>query len=82
MKTFPMSQSDLMLLLPLGWQQYLDNQPTFGAYKASYTPDRAAAALDRLRAAVALPDDAARGATAEMTRGELLTQGREFLEAW
>jgi len=77
-----MSQSDLALLLPLAWQNYLDNQPKFGEYKAGYTPALAPAALARLNAALALPDDAARGANAELTRGELLEQGREFLDAW
>lgn len=82
MKTLPMSQSDLALLLPLAWQNYLDNQPTFGEYKTSYTAALAAAALARLKAAEALPDEAARDAAAEMTRGELVEQGREFLEVW
>lgn len=77
-----MSQSDLTLLLPLAWQNYLDHQPKFGQYKARYTPALAAGALARLQAAEALPDEEARGAAAELTRGELLEQGREFLEAW
>ncbi|WP_310397385.1 carboxypeptidase regulatory-like domain-containing protein [Hymenobacter sp.] len=82
MKNLPMSQSDLALLLPLAWQHYLDHQPKFGEYKASYSPELAATALARLKAAEALPDEAARGARAEMTRGELLEQGREFLAVW
>ena len=77
-----MSQSDLALLLPLAWQNYLDNQPKFGNYKASYTAELAAKALARFKAADALPDEAARTANAELTRGELLVQGREFLDAW
>jgi hypothetical protein len=77
-----MSQSDLSLLLPLAWQNYLEHQPKFGEYKTSYTPALAEGALARLQAAEALPDDAARGAAAELTRGELLEQGREFLDVW
>ena len=77
-----MSQSDLLLLLPLAWQNYLDYLPTFGGYKASYTAAVAAGALDRLATAAALPDEAARDAAHELTRGELVGQGREFLDAW
>lgn len=77
-----MSQSDLSLLLPLAWANYLDQQPKFVAYKAGYNVDLAPAALARLRAAEALPDDAARNGAPELTRGELLVQTREFLDAW
>jgi hypothetical protein len=77
-----MSQSDLGLLLPLAWQNYLNNQPKFEGYKERYTAKLAAEALARFNAAEQLPDDAARGANAELTRGELLEQGREFLDAW
>jgi hypothetical protein len=33
MRTFPLSQSDLALLLSLAWHSYLDNQPQFVDYK-------------------------------------------------
>ena len=82
MRTLPMSQSDLLLLLPLAWQNYLDHLPAFGGYKASYTAAVAAGALARLATAGALPDEAARDAAHELTRGELVVQGREFLDAW
>jgi len=82
MKVLPMSQSDLIRLLPLGWQNYLDNQPRFANYKKSYTPAVATGALQRLADAQKLPDLDARTANPELTRTELVEQAREFLEVW
>ena len=82
MPNLPMAQADLLLLLPLAWQNYLDQLPKFGAYKRGYTADLATEALKQLGAAKALPNDQARGATAEATRDELLAQRDEFLDVW
>ncbi len=82
MLNLSMSQSDLTRVLPLAWQNYLDYQPQLAGYKARYTPELAAAALDRFEAALLLPDAQARKADPELTRLELVTQGREFLEVW
>lgn len=82
MKVLPMSQSDLIRLLPLGWQNYLDHQLRFASYKKSYTPAVATAALTRLADAQKLPDLDARTANPELTRTELVEQAREFLEVW
>jgi hypothetical protein len=77
-----MSQSALMRVLPLGWQNYLDNQPKFAGYKKSYTTKLATDALTKLAAAQLLPDFDARLANPELTRTELVEQSREFLEVW
>ncbi len=77
-----MSQSDLMRVIPLAWQNYLDYQPRLSEYKASYTPELATAAMGRFEAALLLPDDQARNADPEVTRIELVVQAREFLEVW
>ena len=69
-------------MLPLAWQNYLDYQPKLAGYKARYTPALATAALGRLDAALLLPDVQARNADPELTRIELVTQSREFLEVW
>jgi hypothetical protein len=82
MRTLPMSQSDLLLLLPLGWQHYQDHLPRFAEYKDGYTLARATAALAQLEAANVLPTEDAREADAEVTRSLLLEQGREFLDVW
>ncbi|MDQ2768922.1 MAG: carboxypeptidase-like regulatory domain-containing protein [Bacteroidota bacterium] len=82
MLNLSMSQSDLTRVLPLAWQNYLDNQPKLAGYKARYTPELATAAQARFEAALLLPDAQARNADPELTRMELLTQGREFLEVW
>ena len=78
----PMSQGDLYLLLPLAWQQYADNQAAFEKYKKSYTLQFGTDAVARLAAAGLLPDAQARGASAEVLRGELVGQATEFLDAW
>ena len=82
MLNLSMSQSDLTRVLPLAWQNYADHQPKLAAYKARYTPGFATAALGRFEAALLLPDVQARNADPELTRIELLTQAREFLEVW
>jgi len=82
MLNLSMSQSDLTRVLPLAWQNYLDYQPTLAKYKARYTPALATAAQGRIEAALLLPDVQARNADPELTRIELVTQGREFLEVW
>ena len=83
MATYPMSQGDLYLVLPLAWQQYADNQPAFAGYKKiKYTAALGTEALTRLAAAMALPDDQARGAMPESTRVELAQQTQEFLDVW
>ena len=82
MLNLSMSQSDLTRVLPLAWQNYLDYQPKLAAYKARYTPELAAVALANFDKALLLPDAQARNADPELTRIELLTQGREFLEVW
>jgi hypothetical protein len=82
MESLPMSQSDLLLLLPLGWQNYQNNLTKFAGYKQRYTAQLATDALARLMAARQLPSDDARGADAEKTRLELVEQSREFLEVW
>ena len=83
MATYPMSQGDLYLVLPLAWQQYADNQPAFAGYKKiKYTAVLGTEALTRLAAAMALPDDQARGAMPESTRVELAQQTQEFLDVW
>lgn len=82
MLNLSMSPSDLTRVLPLAWQNYLDYQPQLAGYKARYTPDLATAAMGRFDAALLLPDAQARNADPELTRIELVTQGREFLEGW
>ena len=69
-------------MLPLAWQNYLDYQPKLVKYKARYTSMLATAGLGRFEAALLLPDAQARNADPELTRIELMTQGREFLEVW
>ena len=66
MLNLSMSQSDLTRVLPLAWQNYLDNQPQLAGYKARYTPELAAAALGRFEAALLLPDAQARKADPEL----------------
>jgi Carboxypeptidase regulatory-like domain len=83
MATYPMSQADLYLLLPLAWQHYADHQKAFGAYKKTkYTPALADEAMARIEAAMKLPSLQARGAMPESTRIELVQQTDEFLDAW
>ena len=82
MLNLSMSQSDLTRVLPLAWQNYLDYQPKLAKYKARYTPALATVALGRFEAALLLPDAQVRNADPELTRIELMTQGREFLEVW
>ncbi len=82
MKSLPMSQGDLYLVLPLAWQQYQQHQARFAAYKRSYTPELAEQALGRLTAAQALPDEQARGAVAVRSRDGLVQQVDELLTAW
>lgn len=82
MANLPMSQGDLYLLLPLAWQHYLDHLATFADYRKIYTAKLAEDGLRLLREAMALPDEQARGANAEMTRQQLLPQLTEYLDAW
>ncbi len=83
MATYPMSQADLYLLLPLAWQHYADHQAAFGAYKKTkYTPKLADEAIARAEAAMKLPSLQARGAMPEATRVELVKQTDEFLDVW
>lgn len=77
-----MGQGDLRQVLELGWQNYQDRQQKFSDYKAKYTAKTATDALKALDAALALPDEQARGAAAERTRGLLLDQRLEFLDVW
>ncbi len=83
MATYKMSQSDLYLLLALGWQHYTDNQPVFGKYKKTkYTPTLGAEAVSRVEAAAAMRNQQARSAAPEMTRNELAQQVDEFVDQW
>ena len=77
-----MGQGDLRQVLELGWQNYQDRQQQFSSYKTKYTDKTAVDALKALGEALALPDEQARGAASERTRGLLLDQKLEWLDVW
>ena len=77
-----MSQGDLYLMLPLAWQNFLDQLAAFAAYSETYSAQTAADGLLLLTAAKKLPDEQARGAGGEMTRRQLLPPLTEYLDAW
>lgn len=77
-----MSQGDLRQLLQLGWANYAAQLSKFAAYKAKYTALTGTNALAALDKALAMPDDQARSAAPELTRGLLLDQRQEFLDVW
>lgn len=77
-----MSQTTLVMLLQLGWQNYRDHLEEFAAYKQKYTNAVAETALRALAEAEALPNEQTRGAVPERTHGELLVEGPAFLDMW
>ena len=82
MVNLPMSQGDLYLMVPLAWQHYRDQLPTFSGFRKYYTDQIAVNGLQLLADAMALDDDQARGAGPEMTRQQLVPQLTEYLDAW
>ncbi|MBD2767517.1 hypothetical protein IC235_06390 [Hymenobacter sp. BT664] len=80
MRILSMSQSDLLLLLPLAGQNYLDHQSKFGQYKERYTPTLGFKTLARSRIDETRFGNAACGTNAKLMRSELLGCFEEFVK--
>lgn len=80
--TYKCTQQELYAVCLLGWQNYLNQQADFAAYKARYTPKLGTDAIADVLNAKNLPDSVARIAVPESTRVQMKQLANVCLDNW